>query len=87
MRFGEGREWYFVQDVRREDCDTAPQPVVKVCIPDAHCTWLLTELDSNDTEDLLLDRKRDVVQINRRSFAVVFSEFEGNLNVSAGVGR
>ena len=38
------------QDARREKRDIDPHPVVKLFTPDAGCTWLLTEIDPDDTD-------------------------------------
>ncbi len=38
------------QQARIEERDVDPHPIVKLFTPDANCTWLLTELDSTDSD-------------------------------------
>lgn len=38
------------QEARQQDKDIDPHPVVKIFTPDAGATWLLTEIDPDDTD-------------------------------------
>jgi len=38
------------QEARRQDKDIDPHPVVNLFTPDAGCTWLLTEIDPDDSD-------------------------------------